>query len=213
MPSNHLILCCPLLLLPSISPNIRVFSNELALHIRWPKHWRFSFNISPFNEHPGLISFRMDWLDLLVVQGTLKSLLQHHSSKASILLHSAFFIVQLSHPYMTTGKTIALTKRTFVGKVMSLLFNMLSRLVIREGNGTPLQYSCLENPMNGVAWKAAVHGVPEGWTRLNDFTFTFHFDALEKEMATHSSVLAWRIPGTGEPGGLPSMGSHRVGHD
>ena len=130
MPSNHLTLCHPLLLLPSIFPNIRVFSNELALHIRWPKYWSFSFNISPSNEHPGLISFRMDWLDLLEVQGTLKSLLQHHSSKASILLCSAFFIVQLSHPCMTTGKTIALTRRTFVGKVMSLLLNMLSRLVI-----------------------------------------------------------------------------------
>ena len=129
MPSNQLILCHPLLLLPSIFPSIRVFSNESALRIRWPKDWRFSFNISPSNEHPGLISFRMDWLDLLVVQGTLKSLLQHHSSKPSILLHSSFFIVQLSHPYMTTGKTIALTRRTFVGKVMSLLFNMLSRLV------------------------------------------------------------------------------------
>ena len=130
MPSNHLILCCPLLLLPSIFPNIRVFSNESALHIRWPKYWSFSFNISPYNEHPGPISLRMDWLDLLAIQGTLKSLLQHHSSKASILRHSAFFIVQLSHPYMTTGKTIALTRRTFVGKVMSLLLNMLSRLVI-----------------------------------------------------------------------------------
>ena len=130
MSSNHLILCCPLLLLPSIFPSIRVFSDESALRIRWPKHWNFSFNISPSNEHPGLISFRMDWLDLLAVQGTLKSLLQHHGSKASILLRSAFFIVQLSHPYMTTGKTIALTRWTFVGKVMSLLFNMLSRLVI-----------------------------------------------------------------------------------
>ena len=130
MPSNHLILYCPLLLLPSIYPNIRVFSNESVLTIRWPKYWRFSFNISLSNEHPGLISFRMDWLDLLAVQGTLKSLLQHHSSKASILWHSAFSVVQLSHPYMTTRKTIALTRRTFVGKVMSLLFNMLSRLVI-----------------------------------------------------------------------------------
>ena len=119
-----------LLLLPSISPSIRVFSHESALRIGWPKYWSFSVNISPSNEYPGLISFRMDWLDLLVVQGTLKSLLQHHSSKASILQHSAFFIVQLSHPYLTTGKTIALTRRTFVGKVMSLLFNMLSRLVI-----------------------------------------------------------------------------------
>ena len=130
MPSNHLILCHPLLILPSIFPSIRVFSNESALCIRWPKYWSFSFRISPSNEHPGLISFRIDWLDLLAVQGTLKSLLQHHRSKASILWHSAFFIVQLLHPYMTTGKTIALTRRTFVGKVMSLLFTMLSRLVI-----------------------------------------------------------------------------------
>ena len=130
MPSNHLILCRHLLLLPSIFPNIRVFSNESALRIRWPKYWSFSFSISPFNEHSGLISFRMDWLDLLAVQGTLKSLLQHHSSKASILWHSAFFIVQISHSYMTAGKTIALTRWTFVGKVMSLLFNMLSSLVI-----------------------------------------------------------------------------------
>ena len=130
MPSNHLILYHPLLLSPSIFPSIRVFSNESALHTRWPKYWSFSFNISPSNEHSGLISFRMVWLDLPAVQGTLKSLLQHHSSKESILRHSAFFIVQLSHPYMTTGKTIALTRRTFVGNVMSLLFNMLSRLVI-----------------------------------------------------------------------------------
>ena len=130
MPSIHLILCRPLLLLPSIVPSIKVFSNESALHIRWPKYWSFSFSSSPSNEHSGLISFKMDRLDLLAVQGTLKSLLQHHSSKASILQHSAFFIVQLSHPYMTTGKTIALTRLTFVGKVMSLLFNMLSRMVI-----------------------------------------------------------------------------------
>ena len=131
MPSNYLILCHPLLLLPSIFPSIRVFSNESLLHIRWPKYCSFSFSIiSPSNEYSGLISFRMDWLDLLAVQGTLRSLLQHHSSKASILQHSAFFIVQLSHPYMTTGKTIALTRRTFAGKVMSLLLNMLSRLVI-----------------------------------------------------------------------------------
>ena len=130
MPSNHLILCRPLLLLPLIPPSIRDFSSESALPIRWPKYWSFSFSISPSNEHPGLISFRMDWLDLLAVQVTPKSLLQPHSSKASILQHLAFFIVQLSHPYMTTGKTIALTRRTFVGKVMSLLFNMLSRLVI-----------------------------------------------------------------------------------
>ena len=130
MPSSHLILCRPLLLQPPIPPSIRVFSNESALCIRWPKYWSFSFSISPSNEHPGLISFRMDWLDLLAVQGTLRSLLQHHSSKASILWHSAFFTVQLSHPHMTTGKTIALTRWIFVGKVMSLLFNMLSRLVL-----------------------------------------------------------------------------------
>ena len=130
MPSSHLILCRPLLLLPSIFPSIRVFSNESALHIRWPKYWSFSLSISPSNEHPGLISFRMDWLDLLAVQGTLKSLLQHHSSIASIRPRSAFFTVQLPHPYMTTGKTTALTRWTFVDKVMSLLFNMLSRVVI-----------------------------------------------------------------------------------
>ena len=130
MPSNHLILCRPLLLLPSISSSIRVFSNESVLCIRWPKYWSLSYNINPSKEHSGLISFRMDWLDLLAVQGTLKSLLQNHSSKASIRQHSAFYIVQLSHPYMTTGKTIALTRQTFVGKVMSLLFNMVSRLVM-----------------------------------------------------------------------------------
>ena len=165
MPSNHLILCHPLLLLPSVSPSIRVFSNESPLRMRWPKYWSFSFNISPSNEYSGLISFRKDWLDLLAVQGTLKSLLQHHSSKASVLQHSAFFIVQLSHPYMTTGKTIALTRQTFVSQVMSLLFNMLSRLV------------------------------------------------MEKAMAPHSSILAWKIPWTEEPGGLQSTGSLSVGHD
>ena len=163
MPSNHLIFCHPLLLPPSIFPSIRVFSNESVLHIKWPKYWSFSFSISPSNEYSGLISSRMDWLDLLAVQGTLKSLLQNNSLKASILQRSAFFTAQRSHPYRTTGKTIALTRQTFVGKVMSLLFNMLSR--------------------------------------------------LEKEIATHSSVLAWRIPGTGEPGGLSSLGLHRVGHD
>ena len=130
MPSNHLILCRPLLLLPTNSPSIRVFSNESTLRIRWPKYWSFSFSISPPNEHSGLISFKMDWLDLLAVQGTLKSLHQHHGSNASILQRSAFFIGQLSHPYLTNGKIIALTRRTFVGKVMSQLFNMLSRLVI-----------------------------------------------------------------------------------
>ena len=156
MPSSHLIPCCPLLLLPPILPSIRVFSNESTLHMRWPKYWSFSFSIIPSKEIPGLISFRMDWLDLLAVQGTLKSLLQHHSSKASILQCSAFFTVQLSNPYMTTGKPIALTRRTFVGKVISLLFNMLSRLVM--------------------------------------------------EMATHSSIFAWRIPQREEPSRLQSMG-------
>ena len=135
MPSSHLILGRPLLLMPPIPPSIRVFSNESTLHMRWPKYWSFSFSIIPSNEHPGLISLRMDWLDLLAVQGTLKSLLQHYSSKASIPQCSAFFTVQLSHPYMTTGKTIALTRRTLVGKVMSLLFNMLSRLVITSFQG------------------------------------------------------------------------------
>ena len=130
MPSSHLILCRPLLLLPPVPPSIRIFCNESTVHRRWPKYWSFHFSISPSNKHPGLISFGMDWLDLLAIQGTLKSLLQHHSSKASILQCSAFLTVQLSHPYMTTGKTIALTRRTFVAKVMSLLLNMLSRLVI-----------------------------------------------------------------------------------
>ena len=144
MPSNHLILCRPLLLFPSIFPRVRVFSNESALHIRWPKYQSFSFNISPSNEHSGLISFRMDWLDLLAVQGTLKSLLQHHTSKASILRHSAFFTVQLSHLYMTTGKTIALSRWNFIGKIMSLLFNMLSRLVItfHQGVNAFLYHGC-----------------------------------------------------------------------
>ena len=130
MPSSHLILCCPLLLLPAIPPSIRIFSNESTLHLMWPMYWSFTFSIIPSKEIPGLISFRMDWLDLLAVEGTLKSILQHHSSKASILWHSALFTVQLSHPYMTTGKTIALTKWNFVGKVLFLLLNMLSRLVI-----------------------------------------------------------------------------------
>ena len=134
MPSNHLILCRSLLLLPSIFPRIRIFSNESVLYIRWPKYWSFSFSISPSNEYSGLISFRMDWLDLLAAQGTLKSLLQYHSSKASILQCSPFFVVQLSHPYMTTGRTITLTRRIFVGKIMSQLFNMLSRLVPRHGS-------------------------------------------------------------------------------
>ena len=151
IPSNHLILCSPLLLLPSIFPSIRVFSNDSALHIRWPKIGSFSFSISPSNEYPGLISFRMDWLDLLAVQGTLKSLLQHHSSKASILLSSAFFIVQLSHPSKSTGKTTVLTRQTFVGKVMSLLFNMLSRLVITFlPRSKHLLISWLKSPSAGI---------------------------------------------------------------
>ena len=153
MPSNHLIFCCPLLLLPSFFPSIRVFSNESVLPIRWPKYQSFSFSISPSNEHPRLISFRMDWLDLLAVQGTLKSLLQHHRSKASILQHSAFLIVQLSHPYMTAGKTIALTRQNFVDKVMSLLFNMLSRLVITFfPRSKHLLISWLQSP-SAVIWE------------------------------------------------------------
>ena len=147
MPSNNFILCCPLLLLPSIFPSIRIFSYESALLIRWPKYWSFSFSISPSNEYSGLISFRMDWWDLLAVQGTLKSLLQHHSSKTSIRRHSAFFIVQFSHPYMVTGKTVALIRRTAVVKVMSLLFNMLSRLVITFlPRSKHLLISCLQSP-------------------------------------------------------------------
>ena len=153
MPSSHLILCRPLLLLPPMPPSIRVFSNESTLRIRWPKYWSFSFSISPSNKHPGLISFRMDCLDLLAVQGTLKSLLQHHSSKASIFRRSAFFTVQLSHPYMTTGKTMALTRRTFVGKVMSLLFNMLSRLVIIFlSRSKRLLFTWLQSP-SAVIWE------------------------------------------------------------
>ena len=156
MPSNHLIPCGPLLLLPSVSPSIRVFSSELTLHMKCPKYWSFSFSSSPSNEHPGLISFRVGWLDLLAVQGTLKSLLQHHSSKASILQHSAFFTVQLSHPYMTTGKTITLTRQTFVGKVMSLLLNMLSRLDITFlPRSKHLLISWLQSP------SAVIFGTPE----------------------------------------------------
>ena len=156
MPSNHLILCRPLLLLPSTFPRIRVFSNESDLHIRWPKYWSFSFNISPSSEYSGLISFRMDWMDLLAVQGTLKSLLQHHISKALILWHSAFFIVQPSYPYMTTGKTIALTRQNFVGKEMSLLSNMLSRLVITFlPRSKRLLISWLQSP------SAVIFGAPQ----------------------------------------------------
>ena len=190
MPSNYLIICHPLLLLPSIFPSIRVFSNESALRMRWPKYWSFSFNISPTNEHPGLMSFRMDWLDLLAVQGTLKSLLQHHSSKASILQHSAFFIVQLSHPYMTTGKTIALTRRTFVDKVMSLLFNTLSRTSLVAQMVKRLS-TMSETRVRSLGWE----------------------DLLEKEIAIHSRTIAWKIPWTEKPGRLQSMGLQRVRHD
>ena len=162
---SHLILCCPLLLLPPISPSIRIFSNESTLLMRWPKYWSFSCSISPSNEHPGLISYRMDWLDLLAVQGTLQGLLQHHSSKASILHCLAFFIVQLSHPYMTTGKTIALTRWTFVGKVMSLLFNMLSRLLItflpRSSEVSEVVQLCLTlcNPMDYSLPGSSLHWI------------------------------------------------------
>ena len=188
MPSNHLILCRPLLLLPSIFPSIRVFSNESTLCIRWPKYWSFSINISPSKEYSGLISFRIDWLELLVVQGSLKSLLQHHSSKASILWCSAFFIVQLSHPYMTTGKTIALTRQTFVGEVISLLFNMLSKLVITF--------------LSLVAQRLKhLPAMQETWVQSLG-----QEDPPEKEMATHSSIIAWRIPWVEEPGGLQSTG-------
>ena len=180
MPSSHLILCRPLLLLPPIPPSIRVFSNESALRIRWPKYWSFSFSIIPSKEIPGLIFFKMEWLDLLAVQGTLKSLLQHHTSKASILRHSAFFTVQLSHPYMTTGKTIALTRRTFVGKVMSLLFNMLSRLVITLlPRSKRLLISWLQSPSAVILESPKIkvcHCFPiyfpwSGGTRCHDFRF------------------------------------------
>src|SRR5574340_797954 len=206
MPSSHLILCHPLLLLPPIPPSIRVFSNESTLRMRWPNYWSFSFSISPSKEHLGQISFRMDWLHLLAVQGTLKSILQHHSSKAPILQCSAFFTVQLSLLYMTTGKTIALTRWTFVVKVMSLLFNMLSRLVIAFlPRSKCLLISWLQSPsVITISEKAmAPHSSTLAWkilwmeepgrlqpmgslsrTQLSDFTF--HFHALEKEMAAHS---------------------------
>ena len=180
MPSNHLILCHPLLLMPSIFPSIRVFSNESVLHIKRPKYWSFSFSISPSNDYSGLTSFRMDWLDLLAVQGTLKSLLQHHSSKASILQCSAFFIVQLSHPYTTTEKTIALTRWTFVGKVMSLLFNMLSRLVITFlPRSECLLISWLQSPSSVILEPPKIKSV-----------------TLSIGMANHFSILALRIPWT-----------------
>ena len=187
MPSSHLILCRPLLL-PPMPPSIRVFSNESTLPMRWPKYWSFSFSIIPSKEIPGLISFRMDWLDLLAVQGTLKSLLQHHSSKASILWRSAFFTDQLSHPYMTTGKTIALTRRTFVGKVISLLFNMLSRLVI-----TFLPRLVMDRK----AWRAVIHGVAKSrtwlrdWTELNWtewLTLSLSYFHIQKEISLETEV-------------------------
>ena len=227
MSSNHLILCCPLFLLCSIFPSIRVFSNESALSISWPKYWSFSFNISPSNEHPGLISFRMDLLDLFAVQGTLKSLLQHHSSKASILRHSALFIVQLPHPYMTTGKTIALTGWTFVDKVMSLLLNMLSRLVITfllRSKG--LLISWLQSPSAVILEPRKIKSVtvstvspsichevmgpdamilifriyltmPETWVQSLGWV-----DPLEKEISTYSNMFVWEISWTKEPGRL-----------
>ena len=173
MPSNHLILCQPLLLLPSIFPRIRVFSNESVLLIRWPKYWSFSFNISPSNEYSGLISFKIDWLDLLAAQGTLKSLLQHHSLKASILRCSAFFIVQLSHPYMTTGKTIALTRWTFVDKVMSLLFNMLSRLVrafLPSSKGLGKKYDEMPHPIHLIVRSQVVKKLLEVSEKRNKFS-------------------------------------------
>ena len=175
MASSHLILCRPLLLLPPIPPNIRVFSNESALRMRWPKYWSFSFSISPSNEHPELISFKMDWLDLLAVQGTLKSLLQHHSSKASIIRHSAFLTVQLSHPSMTTGKTIALTRWTFVGKVMSLLFNMLSRLVVTFLPYLPV-IKCKWTTCSNQEWLDK-KGIPCKWKSKESWSGNTHYQA------------------------------------
>ena len=200
-PSNHLILCCSLYLLPSVFHSIRVCYSESALHIRWPRYRRFSFSTSPSNKYSELISFWIDWFDLLAVQGTLKSLLQHHNSKVSILWCSAFFMVQLSHLYLTTGNTVALTVWIFARKMMSLFFNMLSNILLwkipsmEDTGGLQSMGSRRVRPL------------------VSDFTFTFQFQALKKEMATYSSVLAWRIPGMGEPGGLPSMGLHWVGHN
>ena len=192
MPSSHLILCHPLLPLPSVFPRIRAFFQWVDC-IRWPKYWSFNFSISSSKDSSVLISFRIDWFYLHSVQGNLKRLLQLHNSKESILQCSAFFVVQLSYPW--------------------LWFSFCLPSDGGEGNGNPLKYSRLENLMDGGAWWATVQGVTEGWTWQSDFTFIFHFHALEKEMAAHSRVLAWRVPGTGEPGGLPSMGSHRIGHD
>ena len=194
MPSNNLILCHPLFLLSSIVPSIRVFANESVICIKWSKYWSFSFSISPSSEYPGLISFRMDWLDLFSAQGTFKSLLQHHSSKASVLQCSAFFMVQLSHPYMTSGKTIALTGWTFVRQVMSLLFNMLSRFVISKW----LMAQMIKH----------LSAIQETWVQSLG-----QKDPLEKEMAIHSSTLTWKIPWMEDPGKLQSMGLQRVEHE
>ena len=189
MLSSHLILCCPLLLLPLIPPSIRVFSNKSALHIRWPKYWSFSLSISPSNEHPGLISFRMGWLDLLAVQETLKCLIQHHSSKASILWCSTFFIVQLSHPSMTTGKTIALTKQTFVGKVMFLLFNMLS------------QFSSVVTP-----WTAA----PQASLSIANSWRLFKLMSIESVMPSNHLILCCLIPLSSHLQSFPASGSFQM---
>ena len=203
---NHLILCCSFFLLPSIFISIRVFSNELALRIKWPKYWSFSFSISPSNEYLGLISFRIDRFAFLAVQGTLKSLLQHHNLKASVLWHSAF-MVQFSHPYMTTGKIIALSIRTFVSNVMSLLFNTLSRSItaflLRSKR---LLSSSLQSPSAVI-----LELKKRKFVKLP--LFPLLFARKEKAMAPHSSTLAWKIPWMEEPGGLQFMGSLRVGHD
>ena len=230
-PSNHLILCHPLFLPPSIFPRNRGFSKESVLHIRWPKNWSFSFSINPSNECSGLISLRMDWFDLLAVQGTLKSLLQHHSSKSLILQRSAFFMVQLSHPYMTTGKTIALNRWTFVGKVMSLLFSMLFRLVMaflpRSKN---LLISWLHSPSAVILEPKKIKCFAIPFSSGPCFARTLHHDQsfmgglthhnfieLDKAvvhvaMAPHSTTLAWKIPWTEEPDRLQSMRSLRVRH-
>ena len=192
MPSKHLILCCPLLLLPSIFPSIRFFSNESTLRMRWPKYRSFSFSIIPSKDTPGLISFRMDWLDLLAVQGTLKSLLQHHSSKTSIHRCSAFFTVQLSHPYMTTGKTIALTRRTFVGKVMSMLLNMLSRLVITyERNSYPAYYSLLVSQHLGSGQRLKY----KRRTKEKSEKVDLKLNIQKTKIMASSPITSWEIDG------------------
>ena len=223
MSSNHLILCHPLLLLLSVFPSIRVFSNESILHMRWPKYWSFSFSISPSNEYSGLISFRIDQFDVLAVQRTLKNLFQLHSSKASILQHSAFFMVQLSHPYMTTGKTIALTRQTFVCKVISLLFNMLSRFVTDFlPRSKHLLISWFQSPSSVILEpKKILSGDDSGKgsvcqcrrckkCRFNPCVWK---TPLVQEMAPHLSTFVWKIPWAAEPGGLQSMGPQRVRHD